>query len=59
MILIKIIRGFISVKRLMNQKGFSGVPLLLVTVDSTEHIISGHDLYGGAKSIGEALAKLA
>jgi putative protein-disulfide isomerase len=42
----------------MNQKGFSGVPLL-VTVDSTEHIISGHDLYGGAKSIGEALAKLA
>ncbi|WP_276206975.1 hypothetical protein [Enterobacter kobei] len=43
----------------MNQKGFSGVPLLLVTVDSTEHIISGHDLYGGAKSIGEALAKLA
>ncbi|GJA01198.1 DsbA family protein [Enterobacter cloacae] len=48
-----------DVKRLMNQKGFSGVPLLLVTVDSTEHIISGHDLYGGAKSIGEALAKLA
>ena len=48
-----------DVKRLMNQKGFRGVPLLLVTVDSTEHIISGHDLYGGAKSIGEALAKLA
>lgn len=48
-----------DVKRLMNQKGFRGVPLLLVTVDSTEHIISGHDLYGGAKSISEALAKLA
>lgn len=48
-----------DVKRLMNQKGFKGVPLLLVTIDSTEHIISGHDLYGGAESISEALAKLA
>lgn len=46
-------------KRLLNQTGLRGVPLLLVTVDGNEHIISGHDLYGGAQGMRSALDALA
>lgn len=48
-----------EVKHLMNQKGISGVPLLLATVNGTEHIISGHDLYGGAQRMRATLEALA
>ncbi|MDW8845046.1 protein-disulfide isomerase [Erwinia sp. MMLR14_017] len=47
-----------GVKRLMGEKGVSGVPLLLATVDGTEYVISGYDLYGGAESVSVALAAL-
>lgn len=47
------------VKQLMNLKGIRGVPLLLATINGTEHVISGRDLYTGTESITEALAKLA
>lgn len=46
-------------KRLLNQKGLRGVPLLLVTVDGNEHMISGHDLYGGEQGMRSALDALA
>lgn len=44
-----------KVKQLLNQKGLRGVPLLLVTINGNEHIISGHDLYGGAQGMRVAL----
>lgn len=47
------------VKQVMNKKGISGVPLLLATAGGKEHVISGHDLYGGDDSISAALAALA
>lgn len=47
-----------EVKSLMNAKGIRGVPLLIATVNGTEHIISGYDLYAGADGISKALAQL-
>ncbi|NMD68616.1 MULTISPECIES: hypothetical protein [Enterobacter] len=46
-------------KQLLNQRGPRGVPLLLVTINGNEHIISGHDLYGGAQGMRAALDALA
>ncbi|GFM11809.1 hypothetical protein NCT2013_42270 [Enterobacter sp. M4-VN] len=48
-----------KVKQLLNQRGPRGVPLLLVTINGNEHIISGHDLYGGAQGMRAALDALA
>ncbi|MDR6680192.1 DsbA family protein [Pseudomonas oryzihabitans] len=46
------------VQRLMSVKGIRGVPLLLVTAEGKEHVISGYELYGGMQSISTALKEL-
>ena len=48
-----------DVKRLMEQRDIQGVPVLLATINGTEHMISGHDLYGGAEKIRTTLSTLA
>lgn len=48
-----------AVNHLMNRNGIRGVPMLLATVNGTEHIISGHALYGSAEKIRATLSMLA